>query len=130
MSEYGMDFDKFCEDVGCTTKQGREIAGFVLEYLHRASYCEFDYGRGALGSSYFMFGGKAAYHLMGLLAQTAEGWGRDGNDVIEDVSYNWAQGIKDDMTPHIPDFAEWNKLKTERRRKQDETRRELGENLL
>lgn len=128
--DYGMDFEKFCSAVGCTTEQGREIAGFVLEYLHRAAYCEPDYGRGALGSSYFMFGSKAAYHLMGFLAQTAEGRGDDGSLIIEDVNYNWAQEIKEEMIAHRPDFAEWDQLKTDRRREQDETRRAMGDTLL
>ncbi|HMQ05458.1 MAG: hypothetical protein AB7J13_13215 [Pyrinomonadaceae bacterium] len=130
MSDYGINFNEFCDCIGCSTEQGREIAGFVMEYLHRAAYCEWDYSRGALASSYELFGGKFACHLMGFLAMTAEGWGGSGRDVVEDVNYNWAQDLKNEMTGHIPDFAEWKKLKTERRTEQDRVRREMGDDPL
>lgn len=125
--DYGMDFEKVCAEAGCSTDQGREIAGFVLEYIHRAAYCEWDYGMGGLWPTYLKFGPKAAYHLMGFLAHTAEGWGESGQDVVETVNYNWPQDSKDELKTYIPDFTEWENLKSQRRKDDEQARRAAGE---
>lgn len=64
---------EICAATGCSEKQVIEVVSMALEHLHRVAFCHEHNVTEAMMQSMWCFGGRACFHLGGILEQARIG---------------------------------------------------------
>jgi hypothetical protein len=69
--------NQICAATGFNERQVREVVGMALEHLHKSAFCHEHNVTEAMRQSMWCFGGKACFHLGGILEQARIGTSGD-----------------------------------------------------